>query len=75
MKFLKPLGISRTQKPTSFGQKRTQQVAQALSRATNERKNLLKKEFASPEPLNKIYQQKGQRLDAQIRKMKDEIGK
>ena len=72
MKFLKPLGISRVAKPTSFGQKRALQMDQRLVKATNERKTLLQKEFASPDPLNKMYQQKGQRLDAQIRKLKDE---
>ncbi|MBP7842539.1 hypothetical protein KA017_00890 [Candidatus Woesebacteria bacterium] len=75
MKFLKPMGISRIAKPTSFGQKRAMQMEQALSKVTLERKNLLKKEFASPDPLNKIYQQKGQQLDAQIRKLKDETHK
>lgn len=70
MKFLKPLG--KLVRPTSFGQKRALQMEQRLTKATNERKSLLRKEFASPEPLNKIYQQKGQRLDAQIRKLKDE---
>ena len=72
MKFFKPLGISRVAKPTSFGQKRALQMEQALSKATLERKNLLKKEYASPDPLNKIYQQKGQRLDAKIRKLGDD---
>ncbi len=71
MKFFKPLGISRVVKPTSFGQKRALGMNQALLKAAVDRKNLLKKEFASPEPLNKIYQQKGRQLDVQIRKLKD----
>lgn len=72
MKFVKRLGLSRLTKPSSFGQKRAMYIAQALSKATLERKNLLKKEYASPDPLNKMYQQKVQRLDAQIRKLKDQ---
>lgn len=74
MKFFK-LGLSQASKPTSFGQKRIQQMAQTLSHASVQRKNLLKKEFATPNPFNKFFQQKGQRLDAQICKIKDEIKK
>lgn len=73
MKFLKPLGLSNLKKPASFGQKRAQSMNQALEKAQQERKQLLKKQYASPEPLNSYYQQKGNRLDAQIRKLKDEV--
>lgn len=79
MKFLKPLlslgsAVRKPMapKPTSFGEKRAQQMNQSLNKAINERKTLLKKEFASPDPLDKIYQHKGYQLDAKIRKLKDE---
>lgn len=84
MKFLKPglnssapkrpsgLRSDKAPKPTSFGEKRALQMNQALGKAVQERKTLLQKEFASPDPLNKVYQQKGYRLDARIRKLKDE---
>lgn len=73
MKFLKPLGLSNSKKPVSFGQKRAQFMNQALEKAQQERKQLLKKQYASLEPLNSYYQQKGNRLDAKIRKLKDEV--
>jgi hypothetical protein len=71
MKFLKPLlnvaAIKRPVKPHAHGQN-----VRPLNKAMTERKTLLKKEFASPDPLNKVYQKKGYDLDAKIRKMKDE---
>lgn len=88
MKFLKPLlkmaraasrnslgggSSSRVQKqPSSFGEKRAQQMNSRLTKAIKERNSLLRKEFASPDPLNQAYQQKGRRLDAEIRKLKDQ---
>lgn len=57
--------------PTSFGEKRAQQMNNSLQKAMDERKVLVKKELASPDPLNKLYQQKGYQLDAQIKKLKD----
>ena len=72
MKFLKPLlKKAKKVKPTSFGEKRSMQMNQALKKAQQERKTLLKKEYASPDPLNKAYQQKGNQLDARIRSLKD----
>jgi hypothetical protein len=60
-----------TNTPTSFGQKRSQDMDSRFQKAVEKRKSLLKKEFASPDPLNSVYKQKGQNLDAQIRKLKD----
>lgn len=73
MKFLKPLlKKNKTVKPKSFGEKRSMQMNQALEKAKQEHKSLVKKEYMSPDPLNKAYQQKGDRLDARIRSLKDE---
>lgn len=74
MKFFKPLGLIKRKtavaKPTSFGEKRAAQMNQSLSKAINERKQLLKKEYASPAPIDKIYQKKGYALDAKINELK-----
>ena len=83
MKFLKHLfpgkqnqsstssqAVSAKPNPKSFGEKRAQQMESSLQKAIKERKDLVRKEFASPDPLNKVYQQKGHRLDARIRDFK-----
>ena len=71
MKFLKPLGHKRANKPKSFGQKRAQRMAGSLQKAQQERKQLIKKQYASPDPLNSYFEQKGNRVDARIRKLID----
>lgn len=79
MKFGKPVvrfGMpsaqsTKVKQPSSFGEKRAQQMSQSLHKAIDERKSVLQKEFASPDPLNKMYQQKGYQLDAQIKKLKN----
>lgn len=72
MKFFGLLKNKRGVKPTTFGQKRAVEMKQRLSKAINERKIVLRKEYASPDPINKMYQRKGRQLDAQIRKFTDE---
>jgi len=69
MKFLKPL-LNKSTKPTSFGQKRAIQMNSSLEKAKQEREKLVKKEYLSPDPLNKVYQQKGNRFDLKINKLK-----
>ena len=80
MKFLKHLFPGKTSslfsntkpvKPKSFGQKRAQDMNNAFNKAVQQRRELIKKEFTSPDPLNKIYQQKGRNLDVRIRNLKD----
>lgn len=73
MKFLKPLSKKNPSfKPITFGERRNYEMNQSLVKATEERKKLVQKEYMSPDPLNKIYQQKGYNLDAKIRKLKDD---
>lgn len=73
MKFLKPLGMKKASKPISFGQKRAMSMNNALKKAQQERRQLLKKQFLSPDPLNKVYEHKGNQLDARIKKIKDDL--
>jgi hypothetical protein len=71
MNFLKPvLKKSSKAKPTSFGEKRSIQMNQTLVKAQQERKTLLRKEYASPDPLSSAFQQRGNRLDAKINRIK-----
>lgn len=78
MKFLKPLTVGKKIKPAqtisprSFEEKRAQQMNQSLNRSLSQRKELLKKEYVSPEPLQTAYRKKGQILDARIRKLTDQ---
>lgn len=68
--FSKPKSLA--SKPRSFGEKRALQMSQSVNKAIQERKMLLRKEFVSPSPLDKIYQKKGHALDAKIKKLRDE---
>ena len=66
---------SRPTKTKTFGQARAQRMQNSLHNALKERNSLLRKEFASPEPLSSLYQYKGQQLDVKIRKLKDDSRK
>ena len=66
--------ISRTlngksKSPKSFGEKRAQEMNSSLSKSIKERKQLVRKEFSSPDPLRSVYKHKGARLDAKIRRI------
>jgi len=63
---------SLTSKPRSFGEKRAQQMNSALQKAMTQRKELLKKQYVSPDPLSTSFKQKGHRLDAKIRGLQDQ---
>lgn len=75
MKFLKPINKKANArpefKPHTFGESRANQMNQSLANAEKERIKLVQKEYLSPDPLNKVFQQKGFNLDAKIRKLKD----
>lgn len=71
MKFLKPLLNNSSKKISSFGQKRAQKMNNQLSKTQNERKKLIQKQYLSPDPLNKVYEHKGNQLDVKIRKLQD----
>ena len=58
--------------PRSFGEKRAHQMDATLHKAIKERTDLVRKQFASPDPLNTVFKQRGHRLDAQIRRLKDQ---
>lgn len=66
----KKSGASSTAKPQSFAEKRALDRQQALQKANTYRKQLIKKEYSSPEPLKSGYHEKGKRVDVQIRKLK-----
>lgn len=64
-------GSSRSSnKVASFGAKRAGDITSRLKKAQTERKQLLRKEYASPDPLKKNYQQKGRSLDLKINRLK-----
>lgn len=58
--------------PRSFGEKRAQQMNTALQKAMTQRKELVKKQFASPDPLSTVFKHKGHRLDGKIRSLQDQ---
>ena len=58
--------------PRSFGEKRAHKMNSALNKAMRDRKDLIRKQFASPDPLRTVFKQQGHRLDAQIRRIKDQ---
>lgn len=77
MKFFRPsprasTTSSSTTKPASFGQARAAQMEQRLQKARDERVKLTRAQYAAPDPLNKTFEEKGNVLDRQIKRLEGE---
>lgn len=66
----KKTGTIHSHKPQSFAQKRIESRNNSLQKAQEYRKELIKKEYVSAEPLKSEFQRKGIQTDLQIRKLK-----
>lgn len=56
----------------TFGAARAEKIEQRLQHARQERVKLTKAQYASPEPLNKVYEQKRDRLSAKINRLEND---
>lgn len=76
MKFFRPSPPKTTKsnanaKPT-FGAARAAAMEQRLQKAKDERVKITRAQYASPDPLNLMYEKKGSLLDRKINRLKSE---
>ena len=67
-------GANTSSRPTSFGDKRSQDADNRYNKALDERKKMIRAQYATDDDtLKEAYKMKSNLLDRKIRRMEDEI--